>query len=69
MATPRDYARAYRERNYARRIKVHGRWLAPLPTDQHGTPSAYHNHGCQCDPCRDAATAAARDYRQRKAQQ
>lgn len=38
-------------------MKTAGR---PVP---HGTASSYNNHGCRCDPCRAAATAARRAWR------
>lgn len=67
MASQADHARAYRQRNLARRIRVNGRWIAPLPPDEHGKPGTYHNHGCQCDLCRKAAADYARARRTRRA--
>ena len=32
----------------------------------HGNPNTYTNHGCRCDPCREAATAKARESRRAK---
>lgn len=32
---------------------------------RHGTPNAYHNYGCRCDPCRTAAADYRYDQRRR----
>lgn len=34
---------------------------------KHGTPGGYANHKCRCTPCREAATAAARGMKARRA--
>lgn len=33
----------------------------------HGTAGGYSNHGCRCQPCRDAAAAFQRKARERRA--
>jgi hypothetical protein len=40
--------------------------LVETPDDpRHGTANGYVNHGCRCQPCRDANAAAMREYRAR----
>lgn len=56
--------RAQRNRaaRLARRVRVDGRLVAPLPDEKHGTTSAYSNWGCRCLPCTEANTTEWREY-------
>lgn len=57
-----DHAR--RQRNYAARTFVAGRWIAPVPEDRHGRCCTYTNHGCRCVACTVANRECVRSRRE-----
>lgn len=59
-----DAAFRSRQRNYARRITVNGRLVAPVPVEQHGRLHTYQHHGCRCDLCASAARGYFRNRRE-----
>jgi hypothetical protein len=67
--TPRTTAErsaASKDRLYAQRKLVDGRWVAPVHPDQHGSMSTYTNRGCRCWPCTEAMRVHDREYKARK---
>lgn len=56
-----------RARRRAARVLIDGRLVAPIAAELHGRASTYANHGCHCDPCREAGRAKnARDVERRR---
>lgn len=49
-----------REKYYALRTLVDGRWVAPGHPYQHGTSYWYRMRGCRCDACRAAERRVSR---------
>ena len=66
MPTTTAQNRQWRHERYAQRVLIGGRWIAPLPSDQHGKPGTYCNHGCRCAECTYAATDYSAFQRRRR---
>jgi hypothetical protein len=54
--------RRMREVRLASRVRVSGRWVAPLPASRHGLINTYVYHGCRCETCTETNRLRARRY-------
>ena len=58
LVAHRERAHSLRQTRYAARRMEAGRLVAPLPTGRHGLNASYVNHGCRCERCTAAHSAA-----------
>lgn len=49
-----------------RNLKLIQGYLTAVDIDNHGTQTAYTNHGCRCPECRQANTVYCAEMRQRR---